>query len=60
MNSITISTPGRADHDIELKATDPEMKELYNFLRCVEYMLYDDGPEWLIDVFETLEEKYAW
>lgn len=60
MNSVMICTPGKAGLDIEISATDRELEELYQFLSHVEYELFDNGPEWLIDIYETLEEKYAW
>ena len=60
MNTIKLSIPGKAGHQIEMQATYSELKEYYHFLRGVEHRMYSDGPEWLINMFEVLEDKYTW
>jgi len=60
MNTIKLSVPGKAGKYIELSATHPELRDCYHFLRTVEHRLYSDGPEWLIDIFEDLEDRFTW
>ena len=59
MNTIELTIPGKAGA-ISFQAADPELHDLYHFLRGSEYKLYSDGPEWLIDLFGQLEERFAW
>lgn len=58
MDTIELIVPGKSL--ISFQATDPELHDLYHFLRGSEYRLYSDGPEWLIDLFGQLEERFAW
>jgi len=60
MNNITLSVPGRADQNISMSAASSELLEYYRFLRKVEYQMYQDGPEWLIDLYGLLEEQFLW
>ena len=60
MNTIKLSVPGRAGQNIELNATRPELQECLSFLRLVEYRLYSEGPEWLIDLYEDMEDRFLW
>ena len=58
MNNITLSVPGRGDDNISMSAASSELREYYRFLRRVEYQMYQDAPEWLIDLYGLLEEEY--
>ena len=59
MNTIRISVPGKRGKNIELSATYSELRECWSFLTLVEYRMYSEGPEWLIDLYEEMEEQFG-
>ena len=59
MNTIKLSVSGSRGKNIDLSATYSDLRQFWGFLMLAEYRLYSEGPEWLIELYEELDEQFG-